>query len=264
MPFHQPDQLRYFTFQTFEDAGVAHAVLTRRGGTSSEPWSSLNVGGTVGDDAGRVQENRRRSFRALNRPFESLYDVWQVHGREVVCAEAPRPADEPHRKADAILTDRAGVTLFMRFADCVPVLLFDPIRRAVGLAHAGWLGTVQRTAAAAVQVMQQRYASRPENILAGIGPSIGRHHYEVGPEVVAQVRQSFGEWADQLLFAANGTGGPSGVQFDLWAANRLVLEQAGVRNIEVAGICTACQMEDWYSHRGEKGRTGRFGALIGL
>jgi polyphenol oxidase len=264
MPFYQLDQIRYFTFESFEDAGVTHGIITRRGGTSPEPWHSLNVGGTVGDDAERVLENRKRSFRALDRPFASLYDVWQVHGREVVYAQAPRPLDEPHLRADAILSDQPGITLFMRFADCVPVFLYDPLHHVAGLVHAGWQGTVQHTAASAVTSMQQRYATRPQDILAGIGPSIGRHHYEVGGEIVEQVQLAFGELAAQVLYSVNGANGRPSAQFDLWAANRLVLEQAGVRQIEVAEICTACNLDDWYSHRAEKGRTGRFGALIGL
>jgi len=264
MPFHQLDEIRYFTFETLAHAGVLHAALTRRGGVSPQPWSSLNVGGTVGDDAGRVRENRLRSFQALDRPFESLFDVWQVHGTEVVCAQTPRPPDHPPTRADAILTDRPGVTLFMRFADCVPIFLFDPLKKVVGLVHAGWLGTVQQVAATAIQAMHACYACHPQDILAGIGPSIGAHHYEVGSEVVAQVHTAFGVDASALLRSSNGASHQGGALFDLWAANRLVLERAGVRQVEIAGICTACSMEDWYSHRGEKGQTGRFGALIAL
>lgn len=264
MSFHQSDAIRYYTFESFDEAGVTHAAITRRGGISPEPWASLNVGGTVGDDAERVLQNRRRSFEALSRPFESLFDVWQVHGKEVVCAQRPRLPDEPPRQADAILTDCPGVTLFMRFADCVPIYLFDPVRKVVGLAHAGWLGTIRLTAAHTVQTMETGYGSRPEDILAGIGPSIGPHHYEVGPEVIQQVEQVFGIDARALLQPVPNDGGFLKAQFDLWNANRLVLERAGVRQIEVAGICTACSLADWYSHRGEKGRTGRFGALIAL
>src|SRR5690606_5092044 len=113
--------------------------------------------------------------------------------------------------------------------------------------------------AAAVYAMQATYNSRPEALLAAIGPSIGPHHYPVGEEVAAQVKQAFGPLSQSLLAAGNGH---SGVQFDLWSANRLVLEQVGVQHIEVSQICTACHLEDWYSHRGEHGRTGRFGALI--
>lgn len=260
MPFHQIDSIRYLTFDLFDALGVSHAVFTRQGGVSPAPWDSLNVGSLVGDQPECVAENRRRSFAALGRSLDSLYDVWQVHSSDVVIAEAPRNGAQHHR-ADAILTDRPEVTLYMRFADCVPVLLVDPEHHAVGLVHAGWQGTVKKVAAAAVSAMQARYASRPETLLAGIGPSIGPHHYPVGEEVAAQVRVAFGEQAHTLLEAANNQ---SGVQFDLWSANRLVLEQAGVQQIEISQICTACHPEDWYSHRGEHGRTGRFGALIAL
>lgn len=269
MSFHQPDSVRYYTFESFDDAGVSHGVLTRRGGVSQQPWASLNVGGTVGDDPAAVVENRRRSFAALGRRFESLYDVYQVHGSEVVCTAAPRPPEQPHLQADAILTDRPGVTLFMRFADCVPVFLYDPVRSVAGIVHAGWQGTVLKTAARTVETMQARYGSQPADLLAGIGPSIGPHHYEVGPDVAARVRQAFGADASGLLApvdlrGSNGHAAENKVQFDLWNANRLALEQAGVRRVEIAGLCTVCELQDWYSHRGEQGRTGRFGALIGL
>jgi YfiH family protein len=262
MPFYQPDNVRYFAFESLNEAGITHAVFTRQGGTSPHPWESLNVGALVGDDPARVIENRQRSFRAVGRKPETMYDVWQVHGNDVVCTDSPRPANEPHKKADAILTDRPDVTLFMRFADCVPVLLADPIRRVVGLAHAGWLGTIRRTVAAAVTNMMEGYHSAPSDIIACIGPSIGAHHYEVGPEVVEQVHEAFGTDATSLMIASDGN--EHRVQFDLWAANRLILEQCGLRKIELAGLCTACHLDDWYSHRGEAGKTGRFGVLIGL
>jgi YfiH family protein len=264
MPFLQSDEIRYHIFESLEETGIIHGTIARQGGVSLQPWDSLNVGGTVGDEPGRVLENRRRSFRALGREFESLYDVWQVHGTDVVFTDCPRPPDQPHLQADAILTDQPGVTLFMRFADCVPIFLYDPIHQVIGLVHSGWQGTVKKTAAYAVRAMQARYSSRPQDILAGIGPSVGPDHYEVGPEVVEQVKQAFGADATGLLKSLNGGSEKSGVQFDLWRANQTVLGEVGVQQIEVANICTACHLEDWYSHRGEQGRTGRFGALIGL
>lgn len=262
MPFHQPDSIRYYTFDSLDPAQVIHAVFTRRGGLSPAPWASLNVGGLRGDDPERVFHNRVLSFRVLGRQPESVYDVWQVHSPQVICAEGPR-AGQPHRKADAILTDRPEITLFMRFGDCVPIILHDPVRQVVGIVHAGWLGTVRKVLVATIQVMQERYASRPEDIFAAIGPSIAAHHYPVGAEVVEQVREAFGEDARAFLGAGNGRQDAQST-LDLWGANRFLLEQAGVRHIETTGLCTACNLEDWYSHRGEHGLTGRFGVLIAL
>jgi polyphenol oxidase len=258
MPFHQPDTVRYYSFDLFEDLPVTHAVYTRQGGISPAPWQSLNMGSTVGDDLLRVSENRRRALVEMGKSPNSVYDVWQVHSTEVVCAKAPR-GDRAHIRADAIFTDQLEVTLMMRFADCVPILLADPAHRVVGIVHAGWIGTVNFVLRAALETMIERYGALPPDIYAAIGPSIGAHHYTVGSEVIEQVQASFGSDADALL----PTDGEA-VKFDLWSANRLILEQCGVGHIEVAGICTACHLEDWYSHRGEHGKTGRFGAMISL
>lgn len=259
MPFQQSGSIRYYTFETFEDPALVHAIFTRRGGVSPAPWDSLNVGGYIGDDLEHTYLNRVRSFKAVGRDPATVYDVWQVHSADVICSDAPRPRDVPHQKADAILTDNPAITLFMRFADCVPILLFDPVMRVVGVAHAGWQGTIKRVVVATVDKMVSVYGCQLANIRAGIGPSIAAHHYEVGSEVGHQVREAFGAQADLLLPSQNGS-----VYFDLWAANRFLLEQAGVEEIEVAGLCTACHPEDWFSHRGAKGQTGRFGALIAL
>jgi polyphenol oxidase len=258
MPFIHNNGIRYYTFDLFPRE-VTHAVLTRQGGVSPEPWASLNVGGTVGDEVLRVRENRYRSFAALGRKIDSLFDVWQVHSADAVCADAPRDPNLPLLQADIIFTDKLNVTLYMRFADCVPILFYDPKQRVVGLAHAGWLGTVRGTTSAAVKTMCEHYGSRPENILAAIGPSIGVDHYEVGPDVLARVRESFNSAADRLIESRAGK-----THFDLWSANALQLQEAGVEKIEVAGLCTACHLDDWFSHRAEKGKTGRFGALIAL
>ncbi len=259
MPFHLSGSIRFYSFQSLQHPHIVQAVFTRRGGLSPAPWDSLNMGGSLGDDPARVAENRVRAFQALGCAPETLFDVWQVHGSRVVCATAPRPVDRPYQKADAILTDRPGVTLFMRFADCVPVLLFDPVKNVVGLVHAGWQGTVKGIVSRAVTEMVRRYGSQAADIHAGIGPAIGLDHYAIGPEVITMVEKAFGSRANQLLHAMDGA-----VHLNLWEANRQLLVGAGVRYIETAGICTACHLEDWYSHRGEGGRTGRFGALIAL
>ena len=256
MPYIQNDGLRYFQFDTLH---TRHAVFTRHGGVSPDPWGSLNVGGTVGDDLARVRENRLLSFRALGCNTESIFDVWQVHSADVVCARAPRPVDESYRQADIILTDKSDVTLFMRFADCVPIFVHDPRKAVVGVAHAGWMGTLRDVASATVNAMCKQYDSNPADIVACIGPSIGPDHYEIGADVILQVMQKFGDESEQVLKSHNGK-----IHFDLWRTNQILLERAGVGKIEVSGICTACHTDDWFSHRAEKGRTGRFGALISL
>jgi YfiH family protein len=188
-----------------------------------------------------------------------MFDVWQVHSADSALAHAPRHPEEGYQKADIILTDQPEVTLFMRFADCVPILLYDPVRAVVGMAHAGWLGTVRGASRAAIEAMVAGYGCRPEDVLAAIGPSIGVDHYEVGADVLEHVERAFGADGATIIEHRNGKS-----YLDLWAANALQLRQAGVEQIETAGVCTACHTDDWFSHRAEKGKTGRFGALIAL
>jgi YfiH family protein len=259
MQIIQSGDIRYYCFEYLSSLGVSHALITRRGGVSPEPWATLNIGATVGDDIERVKENRQKAFEAIGRDVHSYYDVWQVHSKDVVCTNSPRLPETPHLKADAILTNTPGITLFMRFADCVPILLFDPTKRAVGLVHAGWVGTVSQVVVAAVEKMVEVFGSKPGDMVTGIGPSICQSHYEVGMEVVNEAKNSFSDTAGQFFSNKNGH-----FYFDLWAANKYLLEKNGVKNIEVSGVCTACHMEDWFSHRGEAGKTGRFGVMIGL
>lgn len=260
MPFHQADSIRYYSFDIFTDMPVTQAVFTRRGGVSEGAWDSLNVGATVGDELENVFENRERSFRAVGRDIGTLYDSWLVHGTGVLVADAPRPRkNESPPKADILLTDKPNVSLFMRYADCVPLLFHDPQRKLVGLAHAGWRGTLDDVAAATVEAMKAQYDSKAEDIRAGIGPSISAERYEVGPEVVAAAEERFGADAGEVLLRKNGS-----VHLDLWRANELLLARAGIKHIEVSGLCTASNPAYWFSHRGDKGKTGRFGALIAL
>lgn len=260
MKFHTECGVRYLTFDIFPKE-VVHAVFTRQGGLSPDPWNSLNVGGTVGDERVRVRDNRYRSFSALGRNHRSMFDVWQVHSADVVIANAAHQSfiAPSEFKADGIVTKNPDVSLFMRFADCTPVLLYDPKQKAVGIVHAGWQGTVKRAAGQAVKMMQAAYGSKSGDILAAIGPAIGPDHYEIGLDVLEQVRYSFGKDSPSVLRESGGR-----TYFDLWAANKQVLECAGVGQIEVANLCTACHPEDWFSHRAQKGKTGRFGVLIGL
>lgn len=258
MPFQEKNGIRYFSFDNFPKT-ITQAIFTRRGGVSPEPWDSLNVGGSVGDERERVAENRIRSFHAMGRNPASIHDVWLVHSTDVVYADAPRPLEHPSTKADILLTDNPDVSLFMRFADCTPLFFYDPVKQVIGVAHAGWMGTVRNVAGVTISAMQKRYGCQPENILAGIGPAIGVDHYEVGPDVISQVQSAFGKDAERVIESRDGS-----TYFDLWTANELQLRNVGVRQVEISGLCTACHLDDWFSHRAEKGKTGRFGALMAL
>jgi len=261
------DGLAVYRFDSLPSRGVDAFVSARNGGVSASPYASLNLGLGVEDDPAAVLENRRRLFSAFDLPLER--SVWgeQVHGdgvAVVAIGDAGRGSvDQGSRvpQADALVTDVPGMPLCVTVADCTPVFLYDPGRAAVGLVHAGWRGTVARISSRAVAAMRSSYGSDPADIVAAIGPSIGPQSYEVGGEVVDRVRDAFGERADRLLEPL----GDGGARLDLWAANALDLEEAGVepRRIEVAGVSTPEALDRFYSHRAE-GPTGRFIAAASL
>ena len=255
----QQGALRFLQFETLAVPDVAHAIFTRHGGVSPEPYASLNLSVSTGDAKENVRHNIGLAFGAMERDPATRADLWQVHSAAVVVAEHPNGPDGHLGQADALITDRPGVSLFLRFADCLAVMIYDPRRRVVGIAHAGWRGSLKKVAKATVEAMAQRYGSQPADLVAGVGPGIGPCHYAVGPEVVAQTRQAFNGVSDSLLSTRNGE-----YYLDLWSANRAALQEAGVEQIEVAGICTVCHSDDFFSHRATGGRTGRFGGIIGL
>ena len=230
--------------------GVVHAITGRAGGVSQGRCASLNVSYTVGDDPANVDENLQRVAHDIGTERERLFAAYQVHGRAVTVVEPETP---PRPRCDVLITRSPERTLLLRFADCTPVLLADPVRHAVAAVHAGWRGSAVRAAAAAVEALQAAFGSNPRDLVAGIGPAIGPCCYTVGPDVVA----AFG---DRPYLFSDG-------RLDLWEANRLALVEAGVPadQIEVAGICTQCQSERFFSHRANGGQpAGRFAAVIGL
>lgn len=249
----------YYQFDQWQHSPFQHGVFTRRGGVSQGHWQSLNVGGTVGDDRAAVLENHRRMYATLDLSPHYACTVWQVHGIDTVVANGPLPQRKWLARADGIITNRIGLALSMRFADCVPVLFYDPEHHAIGLAHAGWRGTVQAVVWSTLQAMQNAYASRPEVIQAAIGPSIGPDRYQVGEEVVETVQQRFGTLEGLIQRAEDNSA-----YFNLWEANRRLLIEAGVQQIEMAGLCTATHTDEFFSHRAEQGKTGRFGVVMAL
>lgn len=259
MGFVTKQDLRFYQFEIFNAYPIFHAILTRQGGFSNPPFESLNTGGTVGDDPDAVINNHKKIYKTFDLDYYSRFDVWQVHGTHIICGDKPRDLNQPHKKADGILTNNPEITLFMRFADCVPILLFDPDKQAIGIIHAGWQGTSKNIVQHAVEKMGLCFGSKPEDILAGIGPSICQACYEVGHEVYQAFNENFGRKAEDFFKRYDGR-----IFLDLWKANEEMLTTSGVKHFEVARICTACHPEDWFSHRGENGKTGRFGVLMKL
>jgi polyphenol oxidase len=252
------DNLVYYQFHQWPL--LQHGIFTRLGGVSSHPWASLNMGGNVGDEETNVRHNHNRMYDTLNMNANRVCTVWQVHSADVITASEPNPQQRWLAKADGIVTDQPDTPLTMRFADCTPLFFYDPVQGVIGIAHAGWRGTVQGVGANTVRTMVQAYGCKPSNIQAGIGPAIGPDRYQVGEEVVAAVQEYFD--TIENLIQRNPTDGTA--YLDLWEANRLDLERAGVEQIEVAEICTAENVDEFFSHRAENGRTGRFGAVLSL
>lgn len=255
---YEQDGLTFYRFAALDSReGVEHAVFTRLGGVSEPPFAELNLGHTVGDNMAAVKENHRRVYQVLDVTHQEVVTAWLVHGHAVRLVDGGH-AGQVVARTDGLIARTPGLVLFQRFADCLPILFFDPITPAVGIAHAGWRGTLAGVAPATVRAMREAFGSRPEDLWVGIGPSIGPCCYEVGDDVTYAVGQTF-ETPEALLPRVNGA-----LHFDLPGANMRQLRSLGVEHMEASPICTACRIDEFYSHRAEDGRTGRFGVAIGL
>ena len=251
-----------------KQSGVDHFVSTRIGGLSPPPYESLNLGFHVEDNAETVLKNRERLAENVGIPLSDFTIAKQVHsGTVTIVTEDMRgygaaALNTAVEAVDALVTDVPGLCLTVLMADCVPVLFFDSQESVVAAVHAGWRGTVKLAAQNTVNILKQKFNCKPTDILVGIGPSIGPCHYEVGPEVIAQVEDTFGGTDGYIN---NETPDGKG-HFDLWEANRRQIMETGIpaQNIEVAQICAYCDAHLFFSERHQGGRTGRFGAGIML
>ncbi|WP_028611213.1 peptidoglycan editing factor PgeF [Paenibacillus harenae] len=246
----------------------------RDGGISEAPWASLNMGLHVGDRDEAVIRNRKLVAEALNWPFEAWTCAEQVHGNRVhrVMREERGKGRGAHadviRGCDALITNEPGVLLASYYADCVPLYFYDSKHHAVALAHAGWKGTVQQIALETIHAMEEAFGSRPEEMAAAIGPSIGSCCYEVDGAVISQVNQLLENLplretdADYLLrMHENGKG-----NLNLKEINRQIMIKAGILpiHIELTEWCTGCRRDLFFSHRKEGGPTGRMASWIGI
>jgi len=258
--------LDILTWPVFDAFDVDVLVTTRNGGVSAGPYASLNLGLHVGDEAADVLENRRRAAEALGANPDDFVFCNQAHGREVrlvTAADRGRGAlviADAISNTDALVTKDTGVALTVMVADCVPIVLYDPIAHVLACVHAGWRGTVARVSEAAVAAMRS-LGSEPANVLAGLGPAMSPDRYQVGQDVYQAAEAGFGESASQVI-RPDGNGK---WLFDLWTANRLVLREAGVpeHSMHVAEIPTGADPGLFFSDR-EVRPCGRFAAMARL
>ena len=235
---------------------LEHAFCTRRGGASQDDYKSLNMSFREGDEEFRVLSNWDRLATAFAIPMEQFLVVNQVHGDAifVIKSHGSYFSSRDELNYDAIVTTRTNLAICIKTADCAPVFIVDKVKKVIAVVHAGWKGTVLEISAKVIRLMQNQYGSLPENILAVIGPSIGKCCYEVDQAAADAFRQH----KNHELFLQQGKKKDKWL-LDLAEANRRQILEAGVdeNNIEVSSYCTTCNQDMFFSHRGSGGITGR-------
>ena len=265
----EKNHVPYIQFKNLSATGIVkHGFSTRKGGVSTGIFSSMNLNFKRGDDPDAVMENYRRMAAALNMRVEDMVLSDQTHTTNVrVITEEDRgkgilkPQD--YSDVDGMITNVPGIVLVTSYADCVPLYFVDPVRKAIGLSHSGWKGTVGHIGQKTVWKMHEVYGSEPKDIVAAIGPSICQSCYEVSDDVAESFRANFtaDEAADILLDKGNGK-----YQLDLWKANWYVLTDAGIlpEHLSVTDLCTACHPDLLWSHRKTNGQRGGLSAFLSL
>jgi len=221
------------------------------------PFESLNLSHSVSDRAETVDANRTRAYALLGRTGQELVHAHLAHGNHVAVA-SPTDHGQVVGPADGLIALVPGTGLTMNFADCSPIMIYDPRLHAMGLGHAGWKGAVADLPGALVRAMQAEFGTIPADLVAAIGPSIGECCYEVGEELQRSVEHTF-DRADDLFSTRNDR-----LFFDLVGANLRRLKESGVVQLASSGYCTASRTDLFFSHRAERGQTGRFGVVMEL
>jgi YfiH family protein len=251
----QKGSVQYLETEAFAALdGVTHAFCTRNGGVSAGPYASLNTGFLSGDRKEDVLRNLALIGEAFAIPRGGFVLMGQVHGNRISVIDGNGSLPESIPECDGLITDRPGVALGIRTADCVPLLFADPVRRVIGVAHAGWRGTASRIASRMVDLFEERFSTRREDLLVAVGPAIGGCCYQVDAPVVDAFAPLPG--AGRFLRPCPE---PGRWMLDLDSANRSELNERGVpaKHVHSAGYCTACRKELFFSHRAHQGRTGR-------
>lgn len=247
---------------------VKHGFSTRLGGVSEGCYASLNLSFDRGDKPESVMENFRRIGASVGVRCEDMVLSKQTHTTNVrvVTAEDRGKGilrERDYTDVDGLITNVPGICLVTSYADCVPLYFVDPVKRAVGLSHSGWRGTVGKIGKKTIELMQETYGSDPADILAAVGPSVCMECYEVSEDVIRQFQDTFAEesWTELFYRKPNGK-----YQLDLWQANSLIFREAGIlpEHIAVTNVCTHCNSKILYSHREAGDRRGNLCAFLAL
>jgi hypothetical protein len=239
-----------------QDAPVYAGFTTRNGGVSRPPYNSLNLGYNTDDARHNVEGNRSTLVRAFGLQPHQLLTVKQVHGTDILSIDEPNP-DLSHFlsvECDAIITNQPGIMIGILVADCYPVLLFDPEQKVAAVVHVGWRGAAAGLLGKTVKAMQAVFDCRARQILAAVGPGIGAHKYEVDRPVRDAFRKNSNHWDKIAQEIALGKW-----HLDLKQSCLLQLEEAGINPAHLTAVdkCTCCHRELFFSHRRDRGETGR-------
>ena len=265
----QKGELEYLVFPKLEETGVVeHLFTTRTGGVSNGIYSTMNLSFSRGDDLECVRENYRRIGEVLGTDPEHMVASKQTHTTNihlVTKADAGNGITRPsvYDDIDGLATDIPGIALVTFYADCVPLYFVDPVHRAIGLAHSGWRGTVGKIGKNTVQLMQENFGSKPEDLLAAVGPSVCMDCYEVSEDVIEQFKEAFEKkyWEDLFYKKENGK-----YQLNLWKANELIFLESGIlpEHMAITNVCTHCNSKILYSHRTMGNNRGNLCAFLAL
>ena len=259
----------YLEYPLFRNTGIVrHGFSTRLGGVSQGCWSSLNLSFDRGDDPEAVRENFRRIGAAIGVKPEDMVLSRQTHTTNVrVMTEQDRgkgmTRERDYTDVDGMITNVPGLCLVTSYADCVPLYFVDPVRKAIGLSHSGWRGTVGKIGKETVRLMEKEFGSDPSDILAAVGPSVCMDCYEVSEDVIRKVREAFDEELWPELFYEKPDGK---YQLDLWKVNESIFLESGIlpEHIAVTNVCTHCNSQILYSHRTSGNRRGNLCAFLAL
>lgn len=238
----------FYQFESLPEDGLFHFSSTKKG------WGGDGKSRFTGDVPESYSGYRRELAAEFDLPQVQFVFPRQTHSNQVAVVDQTASLVEIS-DTDALVTNQPGLCICVQTADCVPIVLFDPVKRVIAAIHSGWRGTVQQIARQTISVMADQFGSNPGEFLAGIGPSISAANYEVGPEVVEQIQLVFPD-TSTILFPSPNQGK---AYLDLWEANRILLSQCGVPDaqIEISGLCTRAGDEEFYSARRDGADTGR-------